>query len=386
MREKIKNFIKKEIVLCISAAVAVISMIAVPPDFMYTSYIDAKTIALLFCLMLSVAGFTSIGLFAHLGKRLSSKANTTKMLAAILVSLCFFSSMAITNDVALLTFVPFTIFVLNMSGASGSTIHVVVLETIAANLGSMATPIGNPQNIYIYSSFGIDASSFIKIMFPLTAVSFVLLIIFTLIFTKNTEHGIRENEKKQNISANTDGEKSDSNFSFGLKGVAYSVTFVLCILCVAKILPYHIMTVLVCVAVFFVDKKIFLKADYALLATFVCFFIFVGNLQRIEQISTAIEKIMAGREFPVAIITSQIISNVPAAVLLSGFVDDFLPLLYGTNIGGLGTPVASLASLISMKIYATSENANLKKYIVYFLLMNIIFLAILTTTAAIIIR
>lgn len=386
MREKIKNFIKKEIVLCISAAVAVISMIAVPPDFMYTSYIDAKTIALLFCLMLSVAGFTSIGLFAHLGKRLSSKANTTKMLAAILVSLCFFSSMAITNDVALLTFVPFTIFVLNMSGASGSTIHVVVLETIAANLGSMATPIGNPQNIYIYSSFGIDASSFIKIMFPLTAVSFVLLIIFTLIFTKNTEHGIRENEKKQNISANTDGEKSDSNFSFGLKGVAYSVTFVLCILCVAKILPYHIMTVLVCVAVFFVDKKIFLKADYVLLATFVCFFIFVGNLQRIEQISTALEKIMTGREFPVAIITSQIISNVPAAVLLSGFVDDFLPLLYGTNIGGLGTPVASLASLISMKIYATSENANLKKYIVYFLLMNIIFLAILVATAAIIIR
>lgn len=361
--EKIKEFIKKEIVFSIALALAIISSFIVPPSKAYIDYIDFRTLALLLGLMLIVQGLKSCGLFDSLVATMVKKVHSKRTLAFVLVSLCFFSSMLITNDVALITFVPFTIMVLALCDDSKFSIYLIVLETVAANLGSMFTPIGNPQNLYLYSVSGMGIDEFLKLMLPYTALSYILLIVAIYFVDNEPFSG----------SASYFPESKISKLSLAV----YLVLFTFCLLTVLHIVDYPIMLVVVIVVIFVMDKSLLPKADYILLLTFVAFFVFIGNIKNIPAISEFLSSIMAGREVYVSVAASQVVSNVPAAMLLSGFTDNFSSLIIGTNIGGLGTIIASMASLISYKFYCNISGSNQRMYMVKFTVVNLIFLAVL---------
>lgn len=371
MTQKILIWLKNETVLAVAAVLALVSMVFIQPDLQYPGYMDLKVLVLLFCLMIVVAGFRKIGFFAFLGRWLAGKAADTRSLTMVLVFLCFFTSMLITNDVALLTFVPFAISLLQMTGQEKRLIPVIVLQTIAANLGSMLTPIGNPQNLYLYSLTGMGMGEFFCIMAPLTVTSFLMLLLVLMFVPR--EHICMKENAAQEI------------FVFGKTGIFYTVLFLFSMATVAKVLPYQILFVIVLAAVVLFDRAALREPDYALLATFVCFFVFIGNMQRIDVVCRLLDQIITGRELPTVIVASQVISNVPAAVLLSGFTNQAKALLYGTNIGGLGTLIASLASLISYKFYIRVPEASTGSYLLNFTKWNVVFLAVLTALAFIII-
>lgn len=365
--KKIIGFIKNEAVLSAAAVLAVISMFFVHPDKAYAGYIDYRVISLLFCLMLVVSGLQSVGLFKALGAMLLKRAGSTRYLIFILVFLCFFCSMFITNDVSLITFVPFAVMLLTASGMTELLIPVIALQTIAANLGSMLTPIGNPQNLYLYSAFHISIQEFLLLMLPLTIISALLLVAAILLL------------KSKPID--NDAAVPDSRLDGRMYLVVYLILFLVCIACVVHIIEYPIMLIITAVVIFICDRKLFAKADYFLLLTFVCFFIFIGNMERISAVSSLMSRLITGHETFAGIVLSQVISNVPAAILLSGFTDNYSALLYGVNIGGLGTLIASLASIISYRGYCTAPNTHKGKYILVFTIYNLIFLAVLSCAA-----
>ena len=358
----ILQFFKNETILCISGAASLITMLFIPPSSSYISYLDFRVLALLFCLMTVVEGFKELGVFALLSEKLLKKVVGLRSLSLALVMLCFFSSMLITNDVALIAFVPFAIMVLTIAGQSKYIIRIVVLQTIAANLGSILTPIGNPQNLFLYSYYNLSIVEFLKITFPYAAVSFVLLCITAMSIKK--EPLIFEIPKES-------GSGKNSTYVI----VLYSILFCVCLASVLRVLDYRIMLILVIATVLIIDRKVIKKVDYSLLLTFVFFFIFVGNLGNITVIKSFLVTLLENRELPAAIATSQVISNVPAAVLLSGFTANYKSIILGTDIGGLGTLVASLASLISYKLYCRTDDANHRRYLGVFTGYNLLFLA-----------
>ncbi len=362
----VKSFINKEAVLCISLLCAVVTMLFVPPDMQYIGYIDLHVLTLLLCLMAVVAGFQSCGIFRCLTYSLLKKCKSGRLLGLILVLLPFFSSMLVTNDVALLVFVPFTIGLLSEMKCEKSSVPLLVLQTVAANLGSMATPVGNPQNLFLYSEYNLSIAEFFGTTLPLTALSLIILSISSLPVLPKTLPGIDLKEEKIDKPAFL---------------AVYCILFVVCLLTVFHILNFAVLLAITVIVILIIDRKILLKPDYALLATFVCFFIVSGNLGRIEAVNTFLNNLLDKSTLLTSAGASQIISNVPAAVLLSGFTDNWKELLEGVNIGGLGTPVASLASLITLKLYLRSEKANAGKFILVFLSVNIAGLAILTTFA-----
>lgn len=356
------TFFKKETILCVAGVLALLSAFFVHPSSEYIEYLDLRVLSLLFCLMLVVAGLQDIGVFKKMGTALLSHIKNTRQLVLMLTGLCFFSSMLITNDVALITFVPFAIMILLMAKQEQLFIPVIVLQTIAANLGSMFTPIGNPQNLYLYSAFSIPASKFLMTMLPLTAVSLVFLFLAAL-FLPNAELTIHSSESGTPIS--------------GKKLFLLLCLFLICLGCVARLISYPWMLLLVVLGILLCDRSLFRKVDYSLLMTFVCFFLFIGNMQRIPAIADFLQTLISGRELLLGILLSQCISNVPAAILLSGFTDRATPLLYGVNIGGLGTLIASLASLISFRCYSTLTIARKGKYFRTFTVYNLIFLLLI---------
>lgn len=381
MFTKVKELFQKETVCCIAFLLAVISMCFVSPSKNYISYIDFRVLALLFCLMAVVRGFSSIGVFTRLGTMLLTHVHSLRMLSALFIFLCFFFSMLITNDVALITFVPFTILVLSMAEQKKFLIPVIVLETIAANLGSMLTPLGNPQNLYLYTISGLSIGAFVRIMLPYSFVSAILLLIFILFLPKDTVSTATAantaNSTNTVTASNTsnvicEAVKARKNprilFAF------YLILFLLCLLTVLHILPYQILFFLVLTGFLLLDYRVLKDVDYFLLLTFLCFFIFIGNMKQISLVHELISKLLVHHEVLMGIGASQIISNVPAAILLSGFTDDYSALLIGVNLGGLGTLIASLASLISFKFYTNSEGSDTKRFLGIFTLYNAIFL------------
>ncbi len=356
---KIKEFIKKEAVLCISFVLAAASMLFVRPSAEYIGYIDFRTLALLLCLMLVMAGLNGLGVFRLLADKLLSKTGSMRSLALALNLLCFFSAMLITNDVALITFVPFTLIALKLSDKTDKAIILVVLETVAANLGSMLTPIGNPQNLYLFSAFNMGMAEFIGAVLPYALLSLVLIVLSSLLFDKGR------------IAVKSQGDKDRINRG---KAAVYACLFVLSLLTVFRVLPYGITLGITLAAVLLSDRKTLLKADYSLLLTFVFLFVFIGNLGRIEAVSTLLKNIVTGSEVLIGVAASQVFSNVPAALLLSGFTQNAADLLVGVNLGGLGTLIASMASLISFKLIA-KENIKSGRYLLVFTVVNVAFLA-----------
>lgn len=360
-------YLKKEIVMTLSILLAIATAFVVTPDGGYAEYIDVRTLALLFCLMLVVKGFQGIGAFDLLAAGLFKKVNGRRNLIQILVALCFFSSMLITNDVALITFVPFAILALKKCHLEQDIILTVVLQTIAANLGSMFTPIGNPQNLYLFGISDMGIAEFFAITAPLTGVSLLLLFLVTLFIKNDSVQVWAESEDKK---ANLSGGKKEM--------IAYAVLFLVDLAVVLRLCHWGIALLVTVVGAIMIGRKNLIgQVDYALLMTFVGFFIFVGNLGRIPVIRDAIYHLMNGREIVVSALFSQAMSNVPAALLLSGFTDQIKALIVGTNVGGLGTLIASMASLISYKIYADQEGAQKGKYMLVFTIFNVIGLILL---------
>lgn len=349
--EKMRAWIKKEIVLVIASAAAIITMFLVPPSGAYLSYIDWRVLALLGCLMLVVAGLKKAGCFDAVSAALLKRAGNARTLALLLSGACCFLSMLITNDVALITLVPLALMLLGDKPAA--LIFTVVDMTVAANLGSMFTPIGNPQNLYLYSTFELSAGDFFGTMLFPTALS-ALAVVLIAFFVKKEPVETPQNESRLSWK----------------KVLPWALLFCVALLCVARVLDYRIMLGITVIAVLLLDRKLFGEVDFNLLFTFVAFFIFVGNIKAIPAVSNLLERLVAGREVLSGLLLSQVISNVPAAVLLAGFTDSWRGLLVGCNVGGLGTPIASMASLISYKLYAASKGAKAGKYMKIFLIVN----------------
>ena len=490
-RGNILEFIKKEPILTVATVLAIISCFFVTPGREYLSYINWRTLILLFCLMAVVAGFAKAGVFRYISRKLSQRMKDTRRLSVGFMLLCFLLSMFVTNDVALVTVVPLTL--LTMMGCSEKAkIQTLVQETIAANLGSMLTPFGNPQNLYLTSYYGIGMGEFLRLMLPYTGVALVILLLQTLISPKEglggrareagtpeggasdagapegrvkeaaipergaseagipeerakgaetpegeareaaipergaseaeipegrakgagtpereareagipergaSEAAIPEGKNREAASLYESGENltgKDEMYEEALrekllrsKGrlvsiLLYGILFIVSMFSVARILDYRILFGIILITILVYDRSVLRNVNYTLLLTFVSFFVLIGNLGAMTQIQAALTQMIEGRELLTAILSSQIISNVPAAVLLSGFTDQGKALIVGTDLGGLGTLIASMASIITFQLYSLESGAKKGKYFLTFTLWNVIDLVILGTVA-----
>lgn len=364
-------FMKKETVLSAAAALALLSMFLVPPDAQYAGYIDFDTLALLFSLMAVMKGYQRSGLFDRLGGRLLAHVRSTRGLLLALVSLPFISSMVITNDVALITFVPFALIVLRLSGQERLLIPVVVMQTLAANLGSMLTPIGNPQNLYLYSRSGISFGGLCALMAPYVLLSGVCLAAVILV------------RRPAAVAVAGPGAASPARPPRADRTPLYcTALFALCLLALFDVLPPLAVAAVALAFLLLCDRPLLRAVDYSLLGTFVAFFIFIGNLGRLEIFRGALSAFISGREELAAVLASQVISNVPAALLLAGFTQDWADLIVGCNLGGLGTLIASMASLISYRQVAWAYPEQRGRYFLCFTAANIALLALLLPIAA----
>ena len=362
MLTKIKAFIAREAVLCVAALCALATMFFVPPDMEYLHYIDFRVLCLLLCLMAVVAGLKAIGTFQWLTFQLLRRIHDGRVLSVTLVLLPFFCSMFVTNDVALIIFIPFTLMLLEQLDCRKSIIPVTVFQTIAANLGSMATPVGNPQNLYLYAFYNLGITEFFSVTLPLTAASMLLVVIPSIGF-------LPRNMPEQKL--NTAGISSVKQLS------VYLSLFALCLLTVFRIVPYPVTTAITVLVLFRMNRKLLKEIDYMLLLTFVCFFTVSENLGRMDSVRSFLQQLLQWNTLITSVGTSQVISNVPAAVVLSGFTDRWQELLAGVNIGGLGTPIASLASLITIKFYMGRKDADNGRFLVVFTISNVLILAAL---------
>ena len=367
--QKLFYKIRQEAVLSIAVLLALLSACFVLPDASYFGYIDFRTLTILFSLMTVMAGLQRQGVFTRFAYSLLSRTSSITSLVFVLVGLCFFCSMLITNDVALLTFVPFSFAVLGqLPEASGKKLltPVVCLQTIAANLGSMLTPIGNGKS-------QLSFSAFLQLMLPYTLLSAILLSV--CIFYLGHPH------RQQTVSSSIQNPTTNAAQKKPALIRLYIVLFFFCLLAVLHVLPYPAVFVLVLLGALIADKKVLAQVDYSLLATFLAFFIFIGNLGRIPAFASWLSAALSGREILISVLASQVMSNVPAALLLSGFSNNVPALIVGTNLGGLGTLIASMASLISYRQIARKLPEQKGQYFLLFTLANVGFLAILLVFA-----
>ena len=358
------QFLRSQTVLVVSAVLALVSCFLVPPSLSYVSYVDWRVLGLLFSLMAVVAGLRTAGTFRVLTEFLLRKVNSMRVIALLLVLLCFGFSMFLTNDVTLITLVPFTLLVFRqMTGSEKALVHTLVLETLAANLGSMLTPIGNPQNLYLYSQYDLSLGTFFRTIAPYTALSLMLLVVLTLVLVPGGAASLSEGSTFHSFHRKT--------------FFVYAALFLLCLLSVARVLDWRVLLVAVLAVVVIENYRLLRMVDYSLLLTFVFFFVFIGNVGSLADVREFLENAVGGREVETGILASQVISNVPAALLLSKFTTDGTGLLVGVNLGGLGTLIASMASLITYRLYAATDRAMKGRYFGEFTLWNVVFLAAL---------
>ena len=359
--ERIRKFTKAQPVLVIAFLLAVATMFIVPPDKDYIGYCNRTVLIELFALMAAVAGLRSIGIFDKATRLILQKAGNVRRLGTVMILICFFSAMLVTNDVALITFVPLTLLIYKNIKDERSLILTVVLESAAANLGSMMTPVGNPQNLFLYDKYGLTAMTFLKTMLPVGALGLAAVLGITLLLPKEKCKAPEPTKEKIPL----------------LRTAVYTGLFLLCIAAVFRLVPDWVCLIAAVLAAVICDVKLLLRIDYVLLGTFICFFVFVGNIARIEVVSSFFSNILVGRELIVSALLSQFISNVPAAVMLAEFTDKGTDPLLGVDIGGFGTIIASMASLIAFQLYRTSEGAASKRYMMVFTAVNAVLLVLL---------
>ncbi len=363
---KTSAFIRKNTVFVIALAAAAITSIIVPPDAEYISYLDPQTLTCLFCTLAVICALRRIHFFGAVAEKIISFTSNLRNSVVALVYITFIGSMLIANDMALITFLPLGYIVLERTNNQKYMAYVFILQNIAANLGGMVTPFGNPQNLYLYSYFNIPTGEFMTLMLPPFLVAVALITVCCLIVPKTP--------------LVYDGETTPMPKA---RLALYLVLFALSIVVVFRVIPYQIGLILIPLVLLFADKKSLGDVDYALLGTFVCFFIFSGNVARMDTVRVVMEALLQKSTMVFSSLSCQFISNVPSAVLLSRFTDNYRELLYGVNIGGCGTLIASLASLITFKEYLAHNPGCAKKYIVMFTGMNFAFFGILLGFCAI---
>lgn len=356
-------FVKKNAVMFIALVAAIITMFFVPPDRGYVGYFDYKTLTCLFCVLAVVCALKNINFFYMLARKVVRLFKNARMSILALVYITFIGSMLIANDMALLTFLPLGYFVLTSTHKEKYMAFTFIMQNIAANLGGMLTPFGNPQNLYLYTKFEIPNLEFMGIMAPPFALSVFLITIFCIVFVKAEPLSI-DDEKIVLEPKRT---------------ILYLALFALSILIVFRSIPYWIGLIIVPAVLMFADRKALKMVDYGLLFTFVFFFIFAGNMARIDVVRNLFSALLDKSTLIFSVLSCQIISNVPSAILLSQFTTNYPDLLVGVNIGGVGTLIASLASLITFREYASHNPTKVLHYILIFSAFNFSFLIILTT-------
>ncbi len=361
------HFISSNTVLCIAVLAATISSVFVKPDAEYLSYIDFKTIACLFCTLAVVCALRNIRFFTIIARKIVVATGNLRIAAIALIYITFIGSMLIANDMALLTFLPLGFIVMQETGKDKYTAYVFILQNIAANLGGMLTPFGNPQNLYLYSKFNIPTLEFMGIMLVPFLISIVLVTLCCLVLPREAL-SLSSGEIKKLPRART---------------AAYIVLFFAAIATVFNIVPYVICTAVILVALAFLDRDALKKVDYPLLLTFVAFFIFAGNMSRIGAVEAMLSFLLSKGTLVFSALSCQVISNVPSAILLSQFTDNYPALLIGVNIGGTGTLISSLASLITFREYTKNHPGKTVSYIILFSVLNFAFLGILMAASLI---
>ena len=366
--EIIEAFVKKNTVLCIAIMAAFVTSLVVPPDAEYLGYFDFKTLTCLFCTLACICALRNIRFFVTLAHKIISVCKNTRLCVLTLVYITFIGSMFLANDMALLTFLPLGYLVLSSTCKEKYMAFTFVMQNIAANLGGMLTPFGNPQNLYIYSAFNIPTGEFVSIMALPFAISIAVITACCLIFVKKEALEIREEETK--IPR--------------LRAIVYLVLFALSIVIVFRIIPYQIGLVIVPVVLFFMDRDALKKVDYPLLLTFCAFFVFAGNMARIPLVRAMFEILLEKNTLIFSALSCQFIRSLPSAVCLSQFTENYRELLRGVNIGGAGTLIASLASLITFREYTKHNPKGTKKYIAVFSAFNFGMLGLLLAVESIV--
>ncbi len=359
--KKLKDFAKTNAIMLIAALLAIITSFIVPPDGQYLDYFDFKTLTCLFCVLAVVCALRNIRFFYTLAKAIVRKFKNARLAILVLVYVTFIGSMLIANDMALLTFLPLGYFVLQTTGKEKYMACTFIMQNIAANLGGMLTPFGNPQNLYLYTKFNIPDLEFMGIMLPPFIISVLLITACCLFFVKSEPLVIEE--KAAALPA--------------FRVIIYLILFAFSILIVFRFIPYQLGLVIIPLALLFLDRQALLDVDYGLLFTFVFFFIFSGNMSRIAVVREFFSSLLEINTLVFSALSCQFISNVPSAILLPQFTDNYRELLLGVNIGGAGTLIASLASLITFKEYNKQNPGHVLRYILKFTAFNFAFLAIL---------
>ena len=356
------GFVRKNAVMFIALAAAAATSFIVPPDREYAGYFDFKTLTCLFCVLAVVCALKDINFFYLLARRLVQLFKNARLSVLALVYITFIGSMLIANDMALLTFLPLGYFVLTTTGKEKYMAFTFIMQNIAANLGGMLTPFGNPQNLYLYTKFNIPTPEFMRIMAPPFALSVLLITVCCVVFVRPEPLRVEDEPVLLPLA----------------RTALYLCLFLLSIIIVFRVIPYWIGLIVIPVVLLFVDHKALKKVDYPLLFTFVFFFIFAGNLARVEPVRTFFSMLLDKSTLLFSVLSCQFISNVPSAILLSQFTANYPELLVGVNIGGVGTLIASLASLITFREYTKNNPGKTGYYVKMFSAFNFGFLILLT--------
>lgn len=360
---KLAQFLRKNTVFIIALLAAVVTAFFVPPDAQYLSYFDWKTLSCLFCTLAVICALRNIHFFTIVAHKIVGLTGNIRRAIIAIIMITFIGSMLIANDMALLTFLPLGYHVLASSGQKKHMVFTFIMQNIGANLGGMLTPFGNPQNLYLYNKFQIPTAKFMGIMAIPFAAAIFLILVCCLILIRPEPIRVENQE--------------DDRLPVG-RTVLYLLLFAFSIVIVFRLIPYYIGLIVIPAVLLFADRKALRNVDYFLLLTFACFFVFSGNMARIDGVNRVLSSLMAKNPLIVSILSCQVISNVPSAILLSGFTTEYRALLYGVNIGGTGTLIASLASLITFRQYTALEPAGTKRYLGVFTLLNFLFLAVMT--------
>ena len=361
LHRHIGGFVKKNAVMVIAMVAAMVTCFIVPPDRAYLDYFDVKTLTCLFCVLAVVCALKNINFFYILAKKLVQVFRNARLCILALVYITFIGSMLIANDMALLTFLPLGFFVLTSTGKGKYMAFTFIMQNIAANLGGMLTPFGNPQNLYLYTKFQIPTMEFMGIMAAPFALAITLITLCCIIFVKPEPFELKDEKTPLPVG----------------RSIAYLLLFVLAIAIVFRGIPYWIGLIVIPIVLLFMDRKALKMVDYPLLLTFVFFFVFSGNMARIEAVRNLFSYLLEKNTLLVSALSCQVISNVPSAILLSQFTTNYKHLLLGVNIGGVGTLIASLASLITFREYSKYNRGKTGHYILLFSAFNFVFLIIL---------
>ena len=359
--------IKTNAVLMVAFTAACITSTIVPPDAVYLSYFDFKTLTCLFCTLAIICALRNIRFFTVIAEKLVSLTGSIRRAILAILCITFIGSMLIANDMALITFLPLGYLVLSTTGQEKHMAFTFIMQNIAANLGGMLTPFGNPQNLFLYNKFKIPTGEFMAIMLLPFLVSIGLIVLSCFVFIKDQPITLQKKEAARLPAKRT---------------ALYLILFALSIIIVFRVIPYIIGLILIPAVLIVADRKALRQVDYGLLLTFVCFFIFAGNMSRIDAVNDLLSAVLSKNPLLVSALSCQVISNVPSAILLSEFTQNYRELLLGVNIGGTGTLIASLASLITFRQYTALNPGGAKKYLILFSVFNFAFLGILAVVCS----